>query len=74
MDAAGKFGVPGPMAGTASSVRPSPASARIYWSWTPTRSKDPENHARVAYVVRDGEWVDRDGLPERPVLTLDAPV
>ncbi len=34
--------------------------------------EDPENYARIAHVVKDGKWVDRDGLPEHPVLTLDA--
>jgi hypothetical protein len=31
-----------------------------------------ESYARIAHVVKDGKWVDRDGLPEHPVLTLDA--
>jgi imidazolonepropionase-like amidohydrolase len=30
---------------------------------------DPENYRRIAHVVKDGEIVDRDRLPERPVLT-----
>ena len=30
---------------------------------------DPENYGRVAYVVKDGELVDLDRLPEHPVLT-----
>ncbi len=30
---------------------------------------DPGNYGRVADVVKDGEIVDRDKLPERPVLT-----
>lgn len=33
--------------------------------------QNPENYARVADVVKDGKWVERDGLPEHPVLTLD---
>jgi imidazolonepropionase-like amidohydrolase len=32
---------------------------------------DPDNYARIAYVVKDGAIVDRDRLPERPVLTGD---
>jgi imidazolonepropionase-like amidohydrolase len=30
---------------------------------------DPEHYARIAHVVKDGVLVDRDRLPERPVLT-----
>ncbi|GAA0966826.1 amidohydrolase family protein [Acrocarpospora macrocephala] len=30
---------------------------------------DPDNYARIAHVVKDGELVDRDRLPEHPVLT-----
>jgi imidazolonepropionase-like amidohydrolase len=30
-----------------------------------------ENYRRIAYMVKDGEIVDRDRLPERPVLTRD---
>jgi Amidohydrolase family len=30
---------------------------------------DPENFARVERVMKDGEFVDRDGLPERPNLS-----
>jgi imidazolonepropionase-like amidohydrolase len=32
---------------------------------------DPENYARVAHVIKDGEIVDRDSLPEKPVLTAE---
>jgi cytosine/adenosine deaminase-related metal-dependent hydrolase len=30
---------------------------------------DPDNLGRVSYVVKDGHIVDRDRLPEAPVLT-----
>jgi imidazolonepropionase-like amidohydrolase len=30
---------------------------------------DPENYARIAHLIKDGEIVDRETLPERPVLT-----
>jgi len=30
---------------------------------------DPLNYARIRYVIKDGTIVDRDRLPERPVLT-----
>ncbi len=30
---------------------------------------DPDNYGTVAYVVKDGEIVDRDSLPRNPVLT-----
>jgi cytosine/adenosine deaminase-related metal-dependent hydrolase len=33
---------------------------------------DPANLARIAIVVKDGALVDRDRLPERPVLTAAA--
>jgi imidazolonepropionase-like amidohydrolase len=33
---------------------------------------DPDNYGRVAYVVKDGRLVDRDRLPEAPVLTREA--
>jgi imidazolonepropionase-like amidohydrolase len=33
---------------------------------------DPGNYARIAHVMRGGELIDRDRLPERPVLTRDA--
>jgi hypothetical protein len=32
---------------------------------------DPENYARVAHVVKEGVIVDRDALPEKPVLTSE---
>jgi len=31
-----------------------------------------ENYRRIVHVVKDGEFVDRDRLPEHPVLTRDA--
>jgi imidazolonepropionase-like amidohydrolase len=30
---------------------------------------DPENYRRITYVVKDGVVIDRDRLPEHPVLT-----
>jgi hypothetical protein len=30
---------------------------------------DPDNYARIAHVVKDGSLVDRDRLPQDPVLT-----
>jgi imidazolonepropionase-like amidohydrolase len=30
---------------------------------------DPDNYTRIAHVVKDGEFIDRDRLPEQPVLT-----
>ncbi len=30
---------------------------------------DPRNYERIAHVVKDGVVVDREGLPEQPVLT-----
>jgi imidazolonepropionase-like amidohydrolase len=30
---------------------------------------DPANYGRIAHVMKDGEFVDRGRLPERPVLT-----
>jgi imidazolonepropionase-like amidohydrolase len=32
----------------------------------------PANYGRISQVMKDGEFVDRQRLPERPVLTLDA--
>jgi imidazolonepropionase-like amidohydrolase len=32
---------------------------------------DPENYGRVVHVVKDGELVDLDRLPEHPVVTRD---
>jgi imidazolonepropionase-like amidohydrolase len=33
---------------------------------------DPDNYARIVHVVKDGSIVDRERLPEHPVLTRDA--
>jgi hypothetical protein len=30
---------------------------------------DPANYGRIAHVVKDGVIVDRDRLPENPILT-----
>jgi imidazolonepropionase-like amidohydrolase len=30
---------------------------------------DPQNYLRIAHVVKDGRLIDRDRLPEQPVLT-----
>jgi imidazolonepropionase-like amidohydrolase len=34
--------------------------------------ENAENYGRIAHVVKDGELVDRQHLPEHPVLTRDA--
>jgi imidazolonepropionase-like amidohydrolase len=34
--------------------------------------EDPENYGRIADVVKDGKIVDRDALPENPVLLREA--
>jgi imidazolonepropionase-like amidohydrolase len=33
--------------------------------------EDPENYGRIAHVVKSGHLVDRDALPEHPVLTVE---
>jgi imidazolonepropionase-like amidohydrolase len=33
---------------------------------------DVANYGRITHVVKDGVLVDRDRLPERPILTSDA--
>jgi hypothetical protein len=30
---------------------------------------NPENYERIVHVIKDGQIIDRDRLPEHPILT-----
>ncbi len=44
-------------------------SRRLIKAGSKLMMADPQNYGRITYVVKDGEIIDRDRLPEHPILT-----